>query len=156
MGVALLNFVPTGMSFEDYFCLRDQPEDAQLLRFLLGLSPAMLQRGYLVDPGAGDGARRRGPSTAMACELCAGVAATQVLKLALHRGRVLAAPWGLHFAAYRNRMVRTWRPGGNHNPMQRLALKVARRQIGCRTVPPSPPRPVHSTVERKHDQARWA
>lgn len=156
MGVALLNFVPTGTSFEDYFRLRDQSEDEQLLRFLLGLSPAMLQRGYLVDPGVVDLARHRGPSTAMACELCAGVAATQVLKLALHRGRVLAAPWGLHFDAYRNRMVRTWRPGGNHHPMQRLALKVARRQFGRRTVPPSPPQPHLSTVERILDLARWA
>src|SRR3569623_1895914 len=122
MGVALLNFVPTGMSFEDYFCLRDQPEDAQLLRFLLGLSPAMLQRGYLVDPGAGDGARRRGPSTAMASELCAGDAATQVLKLALHRGRVLAAPSGLHIDAYRQRMERTRAPSGDNTHPWRFEI----------------------------------
>lgn len=158
MGVALLNFLPTGMGFEDYFRLEGQPEDEQLLRFLLGLSPAMLQRGYLVDPGAVDLARHRGPSTAMACELCAGVAATQVLKLLLHRGKLLAAPWGLHFDAYRNRLARTWRPGGNHHPLQRLALAVARKQFGRRppaaVAAPATARP--STMERILKLARWA
>src|SRR3569832_2119739 len=103
MGVALLDFLPGGMSFEDYFDMHELSEDEQLLRFLVGLSPAMLQRGYLVDPSAVDLARHRGPSTAMACELCAGVAGTQVLNLLLHRGMVLAAPGGLHFDAYRTR-----------------------------------------------------
>jgi hypothetical protein len=66
----------------------------------------------------------------MACELCAGLAATQVLKLLLQRGRVIAAPRGLHFDAYRNKLVATWRPGGNRHPLQRLALTIARRQFG--------------------------
>jgi molybdopterin/thiamine biosynthesis adenylyltransferase/nitroreductase len=129
MGSALLNFLPGRMSFEEFFRLDGQPAEEQLVRFLLGLSPAMLQRAYLVDPRAVDFAARRGPSTAMACELCAGIAATQALKMLLHRGPVLAAPWGLHFDAYRNRMVRTWRPGGNRNPLQRLGLIIARRQL---------------------------
>ena len=131
MGAALLNFLPGGMNFEQYFCLEGQAEGEQLLRFLLGLSPAMLQRGYLVDPSAVDFAQHRGPSTAMACELCAGLAATQVLKLVLRRGRVIAAPRGLHVDAYRNKLVTTWRPGGNRHPLQRLSLKIARRQFGA-------------------------
>jgi molybdopterin/thiamine biosynthesis adenylyltransferase len=130
MGAALLNFLPGKMSFEDYFCLKGQSEDEQQLRFLLGLSPTMVQRGYLVDPSAVDFARHRGPSTAMACELCAGIAATQVLKLLLRRGQVIAAPRGLHFDAFRNKLVTTWRPGGNRHPLQRLALKIARHQFG--------------------------
>jgi molybdopterin/thiamine biosynthesis adenylyltransferase len=130
MGTALLNFMPGQMSFEDYFCLEGQAEEEQLLRFLLGLSPAMLQRGYLVDPSAVDLANHRGPSTAMACELCAGVAATQVLKILLGRGKIIAAPRGLHFDAYRNKLATTWRPGGNRHPLQRLALRIARRQFG--------------------------
>ena len=130
MGTALLNFLPGHLSFEDYFCLEGYSEEEQLLRFLVGLSPAMLQRGYLVDPSAVDLAHHRGPSTAMACELCAGVAATQVLKLLLGRGKVIAAPRGLHFDAYRNKLETTWRPGGNRHPLQRLALMIARRHFG--------------------------
>lgn len=129
MGVALLNFLPGRMSFEDYFGMEGRDETEQLARFLVGLSPAMLQRVYLAEPSAVDFARGRGPSTPMACELCAGVAGTEVLKILLGRGSLLAAPWGLHFDAYRQRMKRTWRPGGHRNPIQRIALAIARRQL---------------------------
>lgn len=130
MGAALLNFLPGGMPFEEYFRWEGCGEEEMALRFLLGLSPAMLHRGYLVDPGAVDLRARKGPSTPAACELCAGIAATEALKILLRRGRVWGAPVGLHFDAYRNRYVRTWRPWGNRNPLQRLALAVARRQLG--------------------------
>lgn len=129
MGVALLTFLPGHMTPDEYFGWAGVPEREQLLRFLLGLSPAMLQVGYLADPSAVDLARHRGPSTPMACDLCAGVAATHVLKLLLGRGELVAAPRGLHFDAYRNRMVQTWRPWGSRNPLQRVALAVARRKL---------------------------
>lgn len=130
MGAALLNFLPGGMSFNDYFRLGDGPEAEQPLRFLMGLAPARLQMGYLADPSTVDLAKRQGPSTIMACQLCAGVAATEVLKILLGRGPVRAAPRGYHFDAYRNRMALTWRPGGNRNPLQRLAIAFAKRKLG--------------------------
>ncbi|HTE14831.1 MAG TPA: ThiF family adenylyltransferase [Burkholderiales bacterium] len=129
MGTAVLNFLPGGMTFEEYFCWDNCSEDEMALRFLIGLSPSMLQRGYLVDRSAVDFKARKGPSTPMACELCAGMAATQALKILLRRGEVISAPYGLHFDAYRNKLVKTWRPGGNRNPIQRLALWIAARQI---------------------------
>lgn len=129
MGTALLNFLPGQMTFEEYFRLQGKSETDKILHFLLGLSPAMLQRGYLVDQGAVDLLNHKGPSTPMACELCAGVAATQALKILLKRGKVLAAPWGLHFDAYTNKMVKTWRPGGNRHPIQCLGLFMAKRQF---------------------------
>jgi len=129
MGAALLNFVPGRMSFEDYFRMEGHDEAEQALRFLVGLSPAMLQMRYLVDPSRVDLRRRRGPSTVVAVQLCSGIAAAQVLKLLLGRGQVVTAPAGLHFDAYRNRLARTWRPGGNDHPLQRLLLSVARRRL---------------------------
>jgi hypothetical protein len=93
----------------------------------------MLHRGYLVDASRVNLAARRGPSTVMACQLCAGVAATEVLKIVLGRGPVLAAPRGLHFDAYTNRMKTTWRPGGNANPLQKLMLAIARRKYRAST-----------------------
>lgn len=129
IGAALLNFMPGRMTFEQYFCLEGQSEHEQSIRFLLGLSPRMLQRTYVADPGAIDLAARRGPSTVMACDLCAGVAASEVLKILLRRGSVRAAPHGMHFDAYRQRLVRTWRPWGNRNPLQRMALAIARRHL---------------------------
>jgi molybdopterin/thiamine biosynthesis adenylyltransferase len=129
MGVAVLNFLPGRMSFEEYFGFHAARGDSdKALRFLLGLTPAMLHRGYMVDPSRVNLRERRGPSTIMACQLCAGVAATEVLKILLRRGRTLAAPWGLHFDAYKNRLRRTWRPWGNRNPVQRLMMALARRK----------------------------
>lgn len=129
MGAAVLNFLPGHMGFEEYFQFEGHSEEEQLVRFLLGLSPAMLQRGYLVYPQAVDFLAHRGPSTAMACELCAGLAATQILKIVLKRGTVVAAPRGLHFDAYQGRLAHTWRPGGNRNPIQRLGIAIATRQL---------------------------
>jgi len=130
MGTALLNFLPGKMSFEDYFRLEGYSKEEQQIRFLVGLSPAMLQRSYLMDESAVDFEQQKGPSTPMACELCAGIAATQALKILLKRGKIYAAPWGLHFDAYLNRYKKTWRPGGNGNPLQRLILKIAQYQLG--------------------------
>ncbi len=132
MGAALLNFLPGRMSFADYFGLAACAEAEKPLRFLLGLAPAMLHRRYLADISFVDLRAGRGPSTAMACQVCAGVAATEALKLLLHRGRVVAAPRGVHFDAYRNRLVHTWRPWGWRNPMQRIVAALARRQLATR------------------------
>lgn len=129
MGTAVLVFTPDGMSFEDYFCFEGCDEGEMALRFLLGLSPAMLQMGYLADPSRVDLKARRGPSTAAACQLCAGVTAVEALKILLRRGNVQPAPRGYQFDAYRSRFRTTWRPGGNRNPLQRLALAVARRRL---------------------------
>lgn len=129
MGTALLCFIPGQMSFEEYFRMEGHDADERQLRFLLGLSPAMLQMGYLADPSRIDLEGKKGPSTPMACEMCAGVAATNALKVLLNRGDVIAAPRGLHFDAYKNIMKVTWRPGGNDNPIQKLALYIARKKL---------------------------
>jgi hypothetical protein len=36
----------------------------------------------------------------------------------------------MQFDAYRNKLVRTWRPGGNANPLNRLAIAVAKHMLG--------------------------
>lgn len=143
MGAALLNFIPGSMTFEEYFQWGDLPEDEKALRFLLGLAPAGLHAPYLVDPSSINLAERRGPSIIMGCQLCAGVAATEALKILLNRGKVLAAPHGIHFDAYRNKLVHTWRPGGNNNPLQRLGLSIARRKLGMKDS-------VKSTLTSRH------
>jgi molybdopterin/thiamine biosynthesis adenylyltransferase len=129
MGAALLNFMPGKMTFEQYFGLTGRTDDEQALRFLLGLSPAMLQRRYVADPSVIDFAAQRGPSTVMACQLCAGIAATEALKILLGRGKVHAAPTALHFDAYRGKLRLTRRRWGNRNPLQRMAIAIARRQL---------------------------
>lgn len=129
MGAALLNFMPGRMTFEEYFRWEGCSEEEMGLRFFVGLAPARLQRAYLVDPSTIDFKGRKGPSTAMGCQLCAGIAASEALKILLKRGRVVAAPRGVHFDAFRNKAVTTWRPGGNRHPLQRLAIAVGRRKL---------------------------
>lgn len=129
MGAALLNFMPGKMTFEEYFGWGDAPDLERAVRFAVGLAPAGLHRGYLVDPSSVNFVQRRGPSTFMACQLCSAIAGTEALKILLGRGDVLAAPRGMQFDAYRNKTVTTWRPGGNKNPIQRLAIAIGRRQL---------------------------
>jgi molybdopterin/thiamine biosynthesis adenylyltransferase len=129
MGTAVLSFLPGRMTFEDYFQWGERSDTEKALRFLLGLAPAGLHGAYLVDPSAINLAERRGPSTIMGCQLSAGIAATEALKILLRRGKVWAAPHGLHYDGYRNKLVHTWRPGGNRHPLQQLAMMVARRRM---------------------------
>ncbi|CAA0123488.1 Molybdopterin-synthase adenylyltransferase [Halioglobus japonicus] len=157
MGAALLCFFPGQMSFEKYFLLEGQPREEQALRFMLGLAPRPQQLAYLADDSRVDLEAGKGPSTPMACELCAGFAGTYALKILLARGGVPAAPRGIHFDAYRNRLVTTWRPWGNANPIQKLGLKIARKKISSGMSGPvvdgvSRARP----IERILDLARWA
>ena len=130
MSAALLNFLPGSMDFEDYFQIAGRPELEKAVRFLVGLAPALLHRHYLADATRVDLKAHKGPSTIMACQLCAGVAASEALKILLGRGKVWAAPHGIQFDGYRNRLAHTWRPGGNRHPFNRLAILLARRQLG--------------------------
>ena len=133
MGTAFLYFSPAGMSFEDYFKVEGYESQEQYARFMAGLSPAMVQRDYLVAPEAVNFQEKRGPSTIMACDLCAGVMGTSVLKVLLGRGSIKAVPWGMHFDAYHQRLKFTWRPFGNSNPLQQLLLKFIRPMLRGRS-----------------------
>lgn len=129
MGAALLNFMPGQMSFEEYFQWGDLPDLDKAIRFVVGLAPAGLHRPYLVVPEAVNFSEQRGPSTFMACQLCSGIVGTEALKILLKRGRVLAAPYGMQFDAYRNKLKITKRAGGNRHPIQRLAIAIGKRQF---------------------------
>lgn len=133
MGTAFLYFSPTGMSFENYFKMEGYESQEQYARFIAGLSPAMVQRDYLVAPEAVNFQEKRGPSTVMACDLCAGIMGTSVLKLLLERGAIKAVPWGMHFDAYHQKLKLTWRPFGNANPLQQLLLKYIRPVLSGRS-----------------------
>jgi len=133
MGTAFLYFRPDGMSFEQYFKVEGHASQEQYARFIAGLSPAMVQRDYLVAPEAVNFQEKRGPSTIMACDLCAGVIGSSVLKLLLGRGTLKAAPWGMQFDAYHQKLKLTWRPFGNSNPLQQLLLKFIRPVLRRRT-----------------------
>lgn len=130
MGTSTLAFVPGHMSFEDYFAFDGYSFEDQILKFIVGVSPSMIQRHYLLNRETVNIFKKKVPSTCMGIELAAGVACTTVLKLLLKRGDVRAAPKGLHFDAYRNQLVKTWRPFGNRNPLQMLMFWYVRSKLG--------------------------
>ena len=130
MGTAFLVFMPGKMSFDEYFAIVDadpsasEQEKAQIfndniIRFVVGVSPSIQQRHYLVETTSVNFFKKKVPSTCMGISLAAGTLCTNVLKLILKRGKVIHAPCGLHFDAYRNKLIKTWRPWGNKNPVQR-------------------------------------
>ncbi|MBI1336495.1 MAG: thiamine biosynthesis protein ThiF [Phycisphaera sp.] len=159
MGCAALTFLPGQMTFEQYFRMEGKSTTEQLVRFLVGLAPARLHSAYLVDPTAVDLVNHKGPSTPMACMMCAGVAATRATKILLKRGKVVAAPRGVHFDAFENRTVITYRPFGNRNPLQWLSIRVAKRIFAGKLEQPETRRPetkYTSVMDRVLDLARWA
>ena len=137
MGGALINFLPGRMTPERYFDW--EPHDTQetlAAKFLVGITPSLAHLKHLVAPEAVNFAEQRGPSTPMACDLCAGIAGTEALKILLKRGTVISAPRTVYFDAFANRVHvnRTW--WGNRNPLQRLKIFLALRKLRAGTGSP--------------------
>jgi molybdopterin/thiamine biosynthesis adenylyltransferase len=126
---AWLVFSPKGMSFDEYFDLNDTMDRAdQLVAFLVGLTPRATQRAYVdfrsVDPRAG-----KGPSAALACHLCSGVVAAEVVKILLGRSPIRPAPWYFQFDAYRQKLCKGRLHRGNRHPWQRVKRMILRRHL---------------------------
>ncbi len=129
LSVAWLVFVPGGMRWRDYFRfdLAQTPLD-KLILFALGLTPRATQMSY-IDRKYVDLPGHRGPSLSLAVQLCAGVAAGEVLKLILGRGNVAPAPCYHQFDVYRGRYVTGKLRWGNSGWLQRIKFFIARRWI---------------------------
>ena len=126
---AWLTFDPAGMSFDEYFDLNDdQDRLEQLIAFAVGLTPKATHLRYLdlsrVKPESG-----AGPSSALACQLCSGVAAAEALKILLKRGPVHPAPCYFQFDAYRQKFCRGRLRGGNRHPWQRVKRRWLLRRF---------------------------
>jgi molybdopterin/thiamine biosynthesis adenylyltransferase len=127
---AMLVFDPKGMSFDDYFDLRDdQDEVNQLVRFGVGLTPKATHLQYM-DLSRVSMEARKGPSLGLATNLCAALVATEVVRILLERGPVKAAPHYVQLDAMGCVYKRGYLPWGNRNPVQRFKLWfVGRRYI---------------------------
>jgi molybdopterin/thiamine biosynthesis adenylyltransferase len=119
-GATLHVFAPGGMTFDEYFDLRDaMPPAEQYVNFALGLAPRRAQRSYF-PPTAVDLSSNRAPSLSPGPLLCAGIVATEVANLVLRRRPPKVAPYYFQFDA----MSQQYRTGrlvrGNRHPIQRL------------------------------------
>ncbi|HEV3120448.1 MAG TPA: ThiF family adenylyltransferase [Isosphaeraceae bacterium] len=126
---AWLTFSPHGMSFDDYFDMghgRDAMD--RVVAFLVGLTPKATHRTYM-DLSKVDARSGRGPSAGLACQLCSGVAAAEVLKILLGRGPVNPAPWAFQFDAYRQQLRKVYQWGGNGHFWQRFKRQKVRAAL---------------------------
>lgn len=138
---AWLVFSPTGMTYDEYFDFANTPDRFdQLISFLIGLAPRATHQTYL-DYSKVNSKTGRGPSAALACHLCGGVAAAEVLKILLKRSTIRSVPRYFQFDAYRQILIQGSLPGGNRHPWRRFKRRLARKrleQLGW-TVPPAEP-----------------
>lgn len=126
---AWLVFDPAGMSFDEYFDLRDgQGPLDQFAAFAVGLAPRATHFKYL-DLSYVDRSSGRGPSAGLACHLASGIAATETLKILLGRKPIRSAPCYAQFDAYRGLLRRGSLRWGNRGPLQRLKRHVLRRRM---------------------------
>jgi molybdopterin/thiamine biosynthesis adenylyltransferase len=119
-GATLHVFSPSGMTFDQYFDIRDGmslPE--QLIHLGLGLTPKLLHLKYF-PPAALDLSGRRAPSMGSACLLCAALVATEVANLILRRRPPAVASRFLQFDPMVGRYASGALWWGNRNPVQRI------------------------------------
>ena len=126
---ACLVFMPGRMTWHDYFAMDLAKSDFERrVLFIIGTAPAGLHMPY-VDRKYVDLAAKRGPSLALAVQLCSGMAAAETLKLLLKRGPVRAAPMYQQFDAYRGRYAVAKLRWGNRGPIQRIKYSIAKKLL---------------------------
>ncbi|MDO8624367.1 MAG: ThiF family adenylyltransferase [bacterium] len=124
---AFLIFMPGGPSFDDYFAVNDDtPYMRKMISFLVGLTPALLQRTYMKKVSLKE---KRGPSSVGSVDLCAGVVVIYAIKIFLNKGPIKAVPYYHQFDVMRDKYVvkRLWL--GNRNPFQKLKMKLIERMM---------------------------
>jgi len=132
---AMLVFAPDqGMGFDTYFNIVDGMKDEDRhLAFALGLAPKALQFKYM-DTAKVSFRSGKGPSLNIACQLCAGLAGTEALKIILKRGKIWPVPYYVQFDPYINKyMVKKLRMGNRH-PWQRVKKAVVKYKINKNAV----------------------
>lgn len=159
-GTCYITFLPGQMTFEEYFRMEGLPKEQQYARFLVGLAPKALHRGYLVDPSRLNLTEQRGPSSAAAVQLCAGVVGGEAVKILLKRGQVRAAPYYHQFDVHSGRFICRPLYFGNNNPLQRFKLKIIERNISAAVALgkayASDLLAGSKEIEKILDHARWA
>lgn len=126
---ALLVFTPGGMGFDEYFDVHeDTPEIEKLLKFALGLSPRATHVRY-IDMNSVSLVEKRGPSSGSACQLCAALASTEIMRLLLGRNGGSSAPFYVQYDPYRGKLKRGKLRKGNRGVLQQLKFHVFKNCI---------------------------
>ena len=129
-GSSCIIFTQNSMSFQDYFGFeRSKDPVLRSHMFILGLAPSLQQVRYLQDRSYVDLKNRKVPSMPMGVYSCASVVATNVLKIVLNRGKVLTAPWSVHYDPYLIRIKKSYLWMGFRNPIQRIKFFILKKML---------------------------
>lgn len=125
---AWLAFDPNGMTFDEYFDLKDGMTKLDMFcAFASGLAPRATHVPYFDFSYVN--ASGRGPSVSCACQLAAGVVGAEAVKILLGRGKVRAAPCYSQFDAYRYLLRKGRLRMGNRHPVQLVKRRIIRRKM---------------------------
>jgi molybdopterin/thiamine biosynthesis adenylyltransferase len=128
-GSTLQIFAPQGMTFDEYFGIRDgMSEFEKFVAFATGLAPAVLHRGYMdlskVRLNAG-----QAPVVASSCIMSSGLVAFEAVNVMLGLRPIKAVPHYYQFDAYRQVYKRGYLLFGAQNPMQHLKRAILKRTM---------------------------
>lgn len=142
---ALLVFSPEhGMGFDDYFnVVDDMKSEDKSLSFALGLAPRPTHIQYM-DFAKVDLEKKAGPSLNVSCQLCAGMAGTEVLRILLKRKGLKPVPYYFQFDPYLMKLKKGKLYFGNKNPIQRIKMNIVKKLLESKKgipkeAPPSVP-----------------
>ncbi len=127
---ALLVFSPEqGMGFDEYFnVVDDMKSEDKSLAFALGLAPRPTHIQYM-DFAKVDLENKAGPSLNVSCQLCAGMAGTEVLRILLKRKGLKPVPYYFQFDPYLMKLKKGKLYFGNRNPIQRIKMNIVKRLL---------------------------
>ncbi|MBU4334371.1 MAG: ThiF family adenylyltransferase [Candidatus Omnitrophica bacterium] len=117
-GSALLVFSPDGMVFDEYFDIKDEMSyEDKLIAFAVGLAPASIHMGYL-DLNKVDLSSGKGPALVSACNICSGLAVTEVIKILLGKQNIKCVRNYFQFDPFLQKYKKGYLIGANRNPIQ--------------------------------------
>lgn len=131
LGFSAVLFIisPDGMDFDTFVGLHDgMSKKEMILNFMAGIGGQGPHLKYMdikgIDPGTG-----AAPSLSLACQLGAGIAATEVICLVLKKRKPKFVPWIAQYDSYARTYKHYYRWWGAKNPMQRLRMLILKRMI---------------------------
>ena len=91
----------------------------KIIAFGVGLAPASIHMKY-IDLENVNIDSKQGPSLVSACVLCSSLISTEILKIAVKRKEIKAAPHYCQFDPYLQKYKKGYLTWGNRNPIQKL------------------------------------
>jgi tRNA threonylcarbamoyladenosine dehydratase len=128
-GASCIIFDETSMSFNDYFQFVDHQPLSNVLKFVLGLSPSLMQVKSLVDRKYSNLAQGKTSSTPAGCLAASSLVCTEAIKILLNRGPKSRAPTVTHYDFYLNRFQKNFTWAGLKNPFMQLKLYILKKMI---------------------------